>query len=572
MKVSDYKNEWDKSRGWIDRFTSDFNELHNLVNNTPLHYAKNAPRVGSITLSAAVRQIPRQSAKQLPVMSVEVNGTTRTIKAIVCDFILRRIIFSQDTFGMSNLSRVQLGAETAYIQGFQFVQAALSNDPHSSGVKMQLVHHSDFAIRRGVADASESDFYSVRTRKTKAELEALLKAAKANPDTTWNTKALAELISRRPTDDANYEQYTPDILNGGGKLAENTYEIITRYGSGPYYDIVVWSPGIETPLRVTKSKSKFGYPRLQALVIDPNPLSPFGVSRVRLASAPANYSNLYLQSTAKMQLVNANPPTFQKGEFVGEVSLRGGAHNKALDPNADFKLMELSNSTFQQFQQVLQYIDNQILNVMGVTAGGTGIGNTNSQYSKTAAGVHMEQGIADLNVSQITHILEGFLRQYALTALDLYISEQMGTGDLIIDDQAKDAINALEEAKFVPTPMQPMYIPAVGDDNRITINWEELYDSIQTWTINIDMSMGKSEFDDKKRADLQDMATVISQTADPTNPDDVAMKNSITKELLETVMPDTAALAGQQSQAMQQSPQMQAMQQPMQSSPTNPPQ
>ena len=51
MKVSDYKNEWDKSRGWIDRFTSDFNELHNLVNNTPLHYAKNAPRVGSITLT-----------------------------------------------------------------------------------------------------------------------------------------------------------------------------------------------------------------------------------------------------------------------------------------------------------------------------------------------------------------------------------------------------------------------------------------------------------------------------------------------------------------------------------------
>ena len=555
MNTSKYKKEWDESRGWIDRFTSDLSSLHNLVNNTPLHYAKNAPRVGSITLSAAVRQIPRQSAKQLPTMSVEVNGSTRTIKAIVCDYILRRIIFSQDTFGMSNLSRVQLGAETAFIQGFQFVQAALSTDPHSGGgVKMQLVHHSDFAIRKGVLDASESDFYDVRTRKTKAELQALLKAAKANPDTTWNKSALAELLSRPPSDNANYEQSTPDILNGGGKLAEGTYEIITRYGTGPFYDIVVWSPGLDKPLRVTKSKSKFGYPRLQALVIDPNPLSPFGVSRVRLASAPANYANLYLQSTAKMQLNNANPPTFQKGEFVGEVSLRGGAHNKALDPNADFKLMELSNSSINQFQQVLQYTDNQILNVMGVTAGGTGIGNTNSQYSKTAAGVNMEKSVSDLNVDQVTHILEGFLRQYALTALDLYISEQLGLDesvDLIIDDKAKDAINSLEEAKFVPSELQPVYIPAVGDDNRISVNWDELYDSIQTWTVNIDMSMGKSEFDDKKRADLQDMATVISQTADPNNPSDVALKNTVTKELLQTVMPDTAAMAGEQAQAMQ---------------------
>lgn len=551
-ETSKYRSEWEKSRGWIERFTSDFLELNNLVNNTPIHHTSKAPRVGSITLSAAVRQIPRQSAKQLPTMSVEVNGSTRTIPAILCDFVLRRIIFSQDTFGMSNLSRIQLGAETAFTNGFQFVQAALSNDPFANGVKMQLIHHSDFAIRQGVSDYSDSDFFSVRTRKTKEELKDLLKAAKENPETTWDVSALEELVDRGPQNEANYERWTPDIMNGGGKLADNTYDIITRYGTGPYHDIVVFSPGLEKPLRKTKSKSKFGYPRLQALVIDPNPLTPFGVSRVRLASAPANYGNLYLQSTAKMQLTNANPPTFQKGEFVGEVSLRGGAHNKALDPNADLKLMELSNSTLNQFQQVLQYTDNQILNVMGVTAGGTGIGNTNSQYSKTAAGVRMEQGIADLSSMQVTHILEGFLRQYALTALDLYISEQMGEGDLIIDDKAKDDINQLEEAKFVPTPMQPVYIPAVGDDNRLSINWEELYESIHTWTVNIDMSMGKNDLDEKKRADLQDTAVMLGQTADPNNPSDQIQKQQIIGELLETVAPDTAALANQQAQSIQQ--------------------
>jgi hypothetical protein len=88
-------------------------------------------------------------------------------------------------------------------------------------------------------------------------------------------------------------------------------------------------------------------------------------------------------------------------------------------------------------------------------------------------------------------------------------------------------------------PMAP-FTPPIGDDNTLTINWKEFYDNIQTWTIDIDLSMSKDSMDEKKRADLQDMHTVISQTADPADPQSMIMKNELTNELINQTLPEMA--------------------------------
>lgn len=572
--VQKYVKEWDTSRDWIKRYTSDFRELETLVDAVSLTSSPKAPLVGDITLAAAVRQIPRQSVQQLPVMSFEVNGTKRSVKAILTTWVVRRIVFNQDSFGTGVLSRVQLAAESAFTHGFQMTMASFGTNPHDYGVNMQLVHHADFAVEKGILDFADSGFYDVRSRVPKSRAKAILKKAKANPkDTTWKIKELEELIKSGPNSDSSDYATESSELRTGQSLhdGDDTYEWITRYGVGPYYSVDVFEAHSGKHLRSAKSNSKFGYPRMQGLVIDPAQLTPFGVSRVRLASAPANYANIYQQSTARMLLINADPPTFERGEFIGTPAMKRRARIRSNDPNAEFKVMELGNSTLTQYRQVLEHTGNQVLNVMGVTAGAAGVGNTDSNYSKTAAGVRMEQGVRDLTANQITGIIENHLRQFALTATDLWISEQARVDEeveVIIDDEAKDAINELGESKFVPEPVldpmgQPVvdpmtgmpqmtqFEPLVGDDNVLLVNWKELYDSVKTWTADIDLSMGKDQMDEKKRADLQDIHTVISQTANPNDPNDMAMKASLTKELLQTALPDTAAIASNKTQAMQ---------------------
>ena len=574
--IEDYIKEWDKGKEWIDGFTRDFPELDNLADAVALSSSKKAPMVGDVALASSVRQIPRASIQQLPAMSVEVNGTKLSIPAHVCEFLVRRMVFNQDTFGKGILSTMQIGAESALTHGFQAAMASIGNIMNDFGSTMRLIHYNDIVIEPGVFDISDSSYGQVRTRVTRNQLKRIRDAAKKNPNTTWNVEALDELIALDPSSE-NLSQYVSQPRdNQSLSLNNSTYDIITRYEYGPLGEITTFATNLKKPLRKYNSKSKFGYPRLNFLVIDPAQLTPFGVSRVRLASPSANYANIYLQSTAKMLLLNADPPVFQKGMFTTPVTLKRGALWQTADPNAEVRLQELSNSTLTQFENVLKFVDNQIYAIMGVTPNNLPGGQQAGGAYQNKVSSTMEKSSSDMATTQITNIVENFIRQYALTALDLFVSEQVGETPLIVDDKCKNAINQLAQGEFdkahpadpvtgmpAPDPMTgqaPQFTPTIGDDNIINIEWAKFYEGIKTWTVDIDLSMSGDELEEKKRADVQDMLTVMSQTANPNDPAGMNRKAALETELLKDVVPDVAkqteSAPQQQPMAPQQSEQL----------------
>lgn len=542
MDMEKIREEWGRGKTWIDNYTRDFPELETLADGVSLSNQKNAPRVGSVALANAVRQIPRNSVQDVPVLSCEINGTKLSVDAIVASYLLRSVVFSEDTFGNGVLTTMQMAAQTALTTGFVALRANVGKVFNQFSTTLETLHYNDIVIEPGVFDASNSQYYHVRTRVTKGALAKLIKDAKKNPNTAWDVKALEELYKQGPQP-FDYNRYLSVPRQSAGIDSEDQFDINTRYGVGPYYSVMVYSPQGTKPLMKFKSRSKFGYPRVSFMVIDPAQLSPFGISRARLASPMANYGNIYLQSTAKMQLLNADPPTFKRGVFTSATPLRRGVTWESVDPNADVKLMELSNSTLEQFDSVMRYVDNNVLSVMGVT--GVGGPGSNSAYQNTDA-VQAQNQLRDLSSAQVTAIIENALRQYALTALDLYISEQVGKTPLIVDDEAKNAINQLYPQKEVLNPetgeveLEP---PFVGDDNVVEVDWEAYYDRIQTWTVKVDLSIRRDQLTDKKRAELQDFSTVLSQTADPNDPKAVATKNAVNEELTKDIAPGAAKAA-----------------------------
>lgn len=544
--LQDTIDEWGKGKAWIDNFTRDFPQLENLADGVALSNQKNAPQVGVTTLMNAVRQIPRNSVQQLPSLSCEINGTKFSTDALVGSFLLRRVVFNEDTFGNGILTTMQMAAQQALTTGFVGLRANVGTMLNEFSTMLETLHWNDLVIEPGVFDASNSRYYQVRTRVTKASLKALIDKAKNNPKTQWNVPALEQLYAAG-AQAFNYNRYLSTPKQNAGLSSEDTYDIITRYGTGAFYPIEVFSPQQPTdqkPLMEMKSKSKFGYPRVTLLVIDPAQLSPFGLSRARLASPMATYGNIYLQSTAKMQLLNADPPILKTGLFDSETPLRRGVQWESSDPQASVKLVELSNSTLEQFTEVMQYIDGNILATMGVAP--VGANPTSGAYQNTAA-TQGQQQLKDLSSAQVTAIIENAVRQYALTAIDLYISEQIGDTPLIVDDEAKDAINEIEAPtpKLDPATGQPILDPItgapvmqpfVGDDNVVNVNWVKYYDRIQTWTVKVDLSISPDALAEKKRETTQDLFTVMKQTAGD-DPAANASANALGKELIEDALP-----------------------------------
>lgn len=571
IDISEVIGDWKIAKQWRENFTNDFVSLDNLADGVPINHTPGAAYVGDTTIAGLVRAIPRDSLQQLPIFAAIVNGSKQTIQAHFASWILRKGVFNQDTFGKGLLSTAQIAAQQALTHGYAPAMTATGSMFDEFGTTMKVLHYADLDPEPGIQDFNEAGHFYAVANLTKTRVRKIYNAAKDNPNTTWNVPLLERLLEEAPTGN-NYSIYQSDPNQK--KAAENapTYTFVTKLEVGRGARFVTFCPQIEEDaLRVIDNRSKFGFPRVQALVIDPAALSPFGVSRVRLASPWQNLMNAYLQNITSMLLLNSKPPILKRGRFTKPVQLKQGAVWEAQDMNAKAELITLDNGALAQFVPFAQQMASQIQNIMGMPTG-TVNGNSNTLgFSKTAPGVKMQERFQNSSLNQITNIVENFLRQYALVALDTYICEQMGEQTVIVDDECKNAINRIGEAKFVPemdpVTNQPLtqYTPLIGDDNKWTVNWEEYYlgkvktdemtgqpilnangkeireGGIETLSVEIELSIAKDELDEKKRGDLQDMLTVFMQNSDG-NPAMQRKVGELTDMLLEKTVPESKRL------------------------------
>lgn len=543
IDMSELVNEWNLTSEYVRLYTRDFKYLDDLIDGVPLSHTNGTPFVGDTTLAGLVHSIPRDSLQQLPVLSCTINGTKNSIQALLCTYLLKHTAFNEQTFGKGLLSTLQIGAEQALSHGYAPFMVATGSMFNNFGTTLKLLHFMDTAPEPGIQDHNETGYDYVVANLTPSRVRKILKAAQANDQTTWNIPALQQLLAMTPvaTTYSIYESAAKQ--NQPGEQAGPTYQFITRYETGPDASIITFNPQLtEAPLRVMDSKSKWGYPRVIYLVIDPAGLTPFGISRVRLASPNQNLMNIYYGNIAAMLLLNSKPPILQKGRFSTPVVLKQGAVWKAIDPNASADLKNMDNGALEQFTPMAQFMAGQIQTMMGRAPM---LGPNNP--GKTGPGVAAQQQTQDTAVNQVTKILENFLRQYALVALDTLLSEQMGVDNIVVDDDTKNAINdviANANAKIVAANQalqpgeQPLALQApIGDNNQTQIDWERLYQFIQEWSVDIEVSLSQDQINEKKRGDLQDMLVVLAQNAQELGPTAVAKVQEITNMLLQDQVP-----------------------------------
>jgi len=562
--MSELIGDWLIAKQWRQGFTNDFVSLDNLADGVPINHTPGAAYVGDTTIAGLVRAIPRDALQQLPIFAAVVNGTKLSIQAHLSSWILRKGVFNQDTFGKGLLSTAQIGAQQALTHGYAPAMTATGSMFDEFGTTMRVMHYEDLDPEPGIQDFNEAGFFCAVANLTKTRVRKIRDAAKNNPNTTWNIKALDALLDMDPKGN-NYSIYQSDPNHKKAMESAPTFPFVTKLEVGRGGKFTTFCPQYEEePLRVLTNKSKFGFPRVQALVIDPAALSPFGVSRVRLASPWQNLMNAYLQNITSMLLLNSKPPILKRGRFTKPVQLKQGAVWEAQDMNAKAELITLDNGALAQFVPFAQQMSSQIQNIMGMPTGTSNGGSNSSGFSKTAPGVKMQERVQNSSLNQITNIVENFLRQYALVALDTYICEQMGEQTVIVDDECKNAINRIGEDKFVPSEENPTYVPIIGDDNKFTINWEDFYrgkveldeagqpvldgngsevrkGGIETLSVEIELSIGKDELDEKKRGDLQDMLTVFLQNGEG-NPAMQQKAGELTDMLLEQTVPQSKRL------------------------------
>lgn len=535
QKITKYLQEWQRGKEFVDNAIRDFKRLDTIANAQYDGASGKNPNIGDTTVAGIVRQIMRTAVKKIPHVSVAINGSKSTTEALICRHLVDDIVLNPNTFGKGFVNTLHLGGRGSLSRGFNVFQVTSTKLYGQFGIVPKLIHFNDFAIEPGVQEGSHSPYFYIRTKMTPGKLQNIYNGEKQKgAASTWNIPALKALIAIGPDSNgsADYADYVTPMEQSKVDSSAETYDIITRYSFDKADAICTFSPSINQEIRSVPNRSKFGYPRTLFLVIDPAELSPFGDSRVRLASPNQNFLMALRQNVATTWLYNSKPTMVKTGIFTGATALKSGGVITSADPNAKITLLTLDTATSQQYPTISQEITKQIQNMMGMNPGQSlgAIGE-----SKTGVGAQAQKMGIDDAVQQITNIIEEFLRHYVTSALDLYLSEQEGDGVIYVDDTTREDILRLRPDAF-PDPLNP---------NALAINWAELYDYIQKIDVTIDTTMSKEDWTNEKRGDLQDAVTVMSQTTNPNDASAMARKKIVEDKLLDETAPELATALNQ---------------------------
>jgi len=529
--ITQYNKEWELGKAFVDIAIRDFKRLDMIANAQYDGGSAKNPNIGDTTIAGIVRQIMRTAVKQIPHVSIAINGSESTVEAIICRNRVEKVLLNPVTFGKGFVNTLQLGGRGSISRGFNVFQVSATKMYGKFGVVPKLIHFNDFVIEPGIQEGSHSSYFYIRTKMTPGKLKDIYERERKKPagQDYLEPQALKALIDIGPDSNGSSDYAMYLIPSEQAKIESNTetYDIITRYPINTDKPICTFNPSINQKLRTVPNRSKFGYPRTLFLVIDPAELSPFGDSRVRLASPNQNFLMALRQNVATTWLYNSKPTIFQAGLFTGATTLKSGGKITSTDPNAKVSLLTLDTTTSQQYPTISASVEKQIQTMMGMNPGQAlgAIGD-----SKTGVGAQAQkQGIDDA-IQQITNILQEFLAQYIMSGLDLYLSEQTGKGVIFVDDKTREEVMAID----------PAYFPFPENPNAMEVDWDKLYKFIEEMDVTVDTTMGKQDWDDKKRADLQDAVTVASQTANPNDPAAMAKKDVLESSLIKTIEPGLA--------------------------------
>lgn len=534
QKITQYLQEWQRGKEFVDNAIRDFKRLDTIANAQYDGASGKNPNIGDTTVAGIVRQIMRTAVKHIPHVSVAINGSQSTVEAIVCRNRVEKVLLNPTTFGKGFVNILHLGGRGSLSRGFNVFQVTSTKLYGQFGIVPKLIHFNDFIIEPGIQEGSHSSYFQIRTKMTPGKLQAIYDRESKKAVSTWNIPALKALIATGPdsSGSSDYAEYVTPMEQSKIEANAETYDIMTRYSFNKDDDIVTYSPSINQSIRTVPNRSKFGYPRTLFLVIDPAELSPFGDSRVRLASPNQNFLMALRQNVATTWLYNSKPTMVKTGVFSGATALKSGGVITSTDPNAKITLLTLDTSTSQQYPTISQEITKQIQNMMGMNPGQS-LGSIGE--SKTGVGAQAQKAGIDDAIQQITTIMEEFLCQYIISGLDLYLSEQDGEGVIYVDDATREDILRIKPDAF-PDPANP---------NGLAVDWNQIYDYIQEIDVTVDTTMSKQEWTDEKRGDLQDAVTVLSQTTNPADPSGMARKKIVEDKLLAETAPELSTALNQ---------------------------
>lgn len=503
MSVYIEKEELQKVYNEAERVAKDwftpFNEYERLAGNKlSKSLAKNMPRVNDGSLAASLLETPMQVFPSMQTGKFVSQNRKEAWLNELANIIFKTKIIPGATTQASWYDKELIALYRALKYGAQPRYNFYVSTDNYTGSDWSLPYIRNVKLEPGKFSVDDCDYVFLDVHFTKLQLKKIIEDNKKNKESGWNLKALQKLVDASMTTKEIEEQNINEREKKINASGIKTTICFNRGFGSPFY---MFSKHLEEGecLREWKNEDPTGDLPITMQYCYETLESPYGIGRIELAGPTQNVLDYMTQAHVLATQIGLQPPKKLKGPID-----TANLNSLTFTPDAlwqlgqaDIDVVQTTSSVYTQFPNNFGLYKSQLQTLQGRTDGSVSAESGNPNFSKTSAGVKMQQERTNSQDNYLRNKADDASAKMVTKMMNIHVAKMQGADIL---DVAEEDIERLRKAGyFDDNPNTPE--PSEGE---IEIMYEDLKD---TFTFEYDPRPEADEDEKNRWLELIDIAT-----------------------------------------------------------------
>ena len=358
---------------------------------------------------------------------------------VFLQYIFENKVMTSEIDGIDMMSNLTKAFKMSFIYAFAPVRTGFERDyDDDARIKFSLEQWSDVFVNPDCTDICRPTVVYHRQYMSKDDVLALLDENGNVVDPTYNEDVIRCIIDEDmfTSRDWNSEKMA-DKLKGSTSM--QSIMLVTEYRRGAR-EFVTFFPALNAEFRrVPNYDPRRGIP-WNFLVLEPDMDFPLGVSQVEFLLADQQFNDLFQTSAYKNLLLAMEPPIMVAGWETNPSSYRFEPRkiwNLGNNPNqVRVEPVKIDNAVLSNWTSTREAVAAAMVRNLNV-ADGEIAKDAGAGYSKTAPGVEQQNMEKTININQYQKRVEGFMQEWAVQALRMYVNSMHGEHRLTVDEETR---------------------------------------------------------------------------------------------------------------------------------------
>lgn len=386
-----------------------------------------------------LRKVLADTIQRVPDGELTTQYDKASKEHIFLQYLFENKIMVSEIEGMDMMANLTKAFKMSFIYAFAPVRTGFINDyDDDARVNFSLEQWSDVFINPDCTDICRPEVVYHRSYMTKDDVLALLGDNGNIKDSTYNEDVVRCIIDEDMFSSKEYEsEPMADKMKGSTSL--QSLMLITEYRRGAK-EFVTFVPSLKAEFRrVPNYDPRKGIP-WNFLVLEPDADFPIGVSQVEFLLADQQFNDLFQTSAYKNLLLAMEPPIMVSGWETNPSSYKYEPRkiwNLGNNPNqVKVEPVKIENSILSNWTTTREAVAAAMVRNLNV-ADGSVAKDAGVNYSKTAPGVEQQVAEKTININQYQKRVEGFMQEWAVQALRMYVNSMHGVHALTVDEATR---------------------------------------------------------------------------------------------------------------------------------------